>query len=148
MILSDVVNVRKKRDRKTRVGRGSGSGLGKTCGKGHRGAKCRAGWGGLTGYEGGQMPLFRSIPRRGFNNKRFQIPVASINLRDLDAFDDGAEITPENLREAGLVPRQSKLVKILGHGTLEKRFAIKANRFSRSAVQKIQAAGGTAEIIK
>ena len=148
MNLSDAVSARRKRDRKRRVGRGNGSGKGKTCGRGMRGAKSRSGAGGKLTYEGGQMPLFRSLPRRGFNNKRFQIPCGCVNLKDLASIDSGAEVTPDVLREAGLISRTAKIVKVLGDGTLDRPLTIKAHKFSKAALEKIEAAGGTAEIIK
>jgi len=148
MNLSDVVSVRKKRDRKRRVGRGEGSGRGKTSSRGMRGAKSRAGWGGKLGYEGGQMPLFRALPRRGFNNKRFRIPCGIINVSDLARFADNAEVTPELLREMGLITRREELVKVLGDGEIAKPLTVKAHRFSKSAAEKIQAAGGKVEVIQ
>jgi len=147
MNLTDVTSTPRKRDRRRRVGRGNGSGKGKTCGRGMRGAKSRSGAGGKLTYEGGQMPLFRSLPRRGFSNQRFRIPCGCVNLKDLAAMEDGT-ITPEVLREAGLIKRTATIVKVLGEGTLDRPVTVKAHRFSKTAVEKIEAAGGRAEIIR
>ncbi|HUS58046.1 MAG TPA: 50S ribosomal protein L15 [Planctomycetota bacterium] len=148
MNLSDVHSVRIKRDRRRRVGRGEGSGRGKTSSRGMRGAASRTGAGGKISYEGGQMPMFRALPRRGFNNKRFQIPHEVVNLCDLAQFAAGTEVTPEVLMEAGLIGRRVELVKVLGNGAIEKPLTVKAHKFSNAAVEKIQAAGGKVEIIQ
>ncbi len=131
----------------TRRGRGPGSGLGKTSGKGHKGQNARSGGGVRPGFEGGQLPLFRRLPKRGFSNARFKIEYATINVGDLNKFEDGAVITPELLKEMGILKKQLAGVKILGNGTLEKKLTIKANRFSKSAVEKIEKIGGKAEVI-
>jgi large subunit ribosomal protein L15 len=148
MNLSDVTSTPRKRDRRRRVGRGNGSGRGKTCSRGMRGANCRSGSGGKPAYEGGQMPLFRRLPRRGFNNKRFRIPSGHINIQDIAEMQNSAEITPELLREAGLIGRKARIVKVLGEGTLDRPVTVKAHKFSKAAVEKIEAAGGTVEIIR
>jgi len=147
MNLNEATDVNRKRDRKRRVGRGNGSGNGKTCGRGMRGARCRAGYGGMLSYEGGQMPWFRRLPRRGFNNKRFRLPIGHVNLSDLNRLEGVAEITPEVLRERGLISRTTEIVKVLGDGNVEKPLAVKAHRFSKSAVEKIEAAGGSVEVL-
>ncbi len=130
-----------------RVGRGTGSGLGKTSGKGHKGQNARSGGGVRPGFEGGQLPLFRRIPKRGFSNDRFKVEYAVINLSDLNNFEDGAIVTPELLKEMGLVKNQLSGIKVLGSGTLEKKLIVKANRFSETAKENIEKLGGKAEVI-
>ena len=130
-----------------RVGRGIGSGLGKTSGKGHKGQNARSGGGVRPGFEGGQMPLFRRIPKRGFNNKRFATVYATINLSDLNRFNDGDTVTPELLKEMGIVKKQLAGIKVLANGKLEKKVNVKAHRFSSKAVTKIEELGGTTEVI-
>ena len=128
-----------------RVGRGHGSGNGKTAGKGHKGQKARSG-SPRPGFEGGQMPLYRRIPKRGFtciNHK----DIVAINVSVLDRFEDGAEVTVDTLVECGIVKNPRDGVKILGHGELTKKLTVKANAFSKSAVEKIEALGGKAEVI-
>ena len=129
-----------------RIGRGQGSGQGKTAGKGHKGQKARAGHGMRPGFEGGQMPLARRLPKRGFNNI-FGTTYAPVNVSALEKFEDGAEVTAESLREAGIVKNALDGVKILGNGTLTKKLTVKAAAFSASAKEKIEAAGGKAEVI-
>ncbi len=124
-----------------RVGRGPGSGTGKTAGRGHKGQKSRSGYSRRLGFEGGQMPLIRRVPKRGFTNI-FRKQVAVVNLRDLAGFE--GEVTPESLLERGLV-RRGLAVKILGEGDVSSPLAVKAHRFSRSARAKIEAAGGSCE---
>lgn len=128
-----------------RVGRGSGSGLGTTAGRGMNGQKSRSGGGTRLGFEGGQMPLYRRIPKRGFTNI-WKTEWAILNVADLNVFEDGTEVTPELLLEAGLIKKVLDGVKILGEGTLEKKVTVKAHKFSKSAVEKIEAAGGKAEV--
>ena len=130
-----------------RVGRGVGSGNGKTSGKGHKGQNARSGGGVRPGFEGGQLPLFRRLPKRGFTNARFKTEYAVINLSDLNNFDNNAEITPELLKEMGILKKQLSGVKVLGNGELTKKLTVKANKFSSSAVEKIEAKGGKAEVI-
>ena len=131
-----------------RVGRGHGSGNGKTAGKGHKGQNVRSGGGVRPGFEGGQMPLYRRLPKRGFNNYNFATKYAIVNLSDLEAkFEDGAVIDVEALIACGLVKNQYDGVKILGNGGLTKKFTVKAAAFSKSATEKIEAAGGKAEVI-
>lgn len=133
---------------KKRVGRGPGSGLGKTSGRGENGQKSRSGASIPAWFQGGQTPLFRRIPKRGFNNARFRVEYATINLSDLNKmFNDGDVVTPELLKEKGIIKKQLCGVKVLGNGELEKKLTIKANRFSSSAVTKIESAGGKAEVI-
>ena len=130
-----------------RIGRGAGSGQGKTAGKGHKGQKARAGRGMRPGFEGGQMPLQRRLPKRGFNNI-FRKVIVAINVADLNAkFEDGAVVDAEALKSAGLVKNYFDGVKILGNGELTKKLTVKANAFSETAKQKIEAAGGNAEVI-
>jgi large subunit ribosomal protein L15 len=129
-----------------RIGRGHGSGNGKTAGKGHKGQKARAGHGMRPGFEGGQMPLQRRIPKRGFNNI-FADDITAINVERLNAFDNGAVVDAAALVKAGVVSKIVDGVKILGRGELTKKLTVKANAFSESAKQKIEAAGGKAEVI-
>ncbi len=130
-----------------RVGRGPGSGIGKTAGRGENGQNSRSGGGVRIGFEGGQTPLFRRIPKRGFSNARFKKVYAIINLDDLNKFEDGAEVTPEILKDMGLVKKQLDGVKVLGNGTLEKKLTVKANKFSKTAKEAIEKTGGKAEVI-
>ena len=132
---------------KKRVGRGIGSGLGKTSGKGHKGQNARSGGGVRQGFEGGQLPLFRRLPKRGFSNAMFKVRYAVINLSDLNKFEDGAVITPELLSEMGLVKKQLDGIKVLGNGKLEKKLVVKAHRFSDVAKEQIEKLGGKAEVI-
>ena len=130
-----------------RIGRGPGSGTGKTSGKGHKGQNARSGGGVRPGFEGGQIPLFRRLPKRGFSNANFKKEYAIINLNDLNRFNDGDVVTPELLKEKGIVKKQLCGIKVLGNGNLEKKLTVRANRFSSSAITKIESAGGTAEVI-
>jgi len=142
MNLNDVNRGIKKRKKRKRLGRGPGSGHGKTCGRGHKGQASRAGWSVHPTFEGGQMPLVRRIPKRGFNN-RWARTVAIVNLGDLEKlFDDGAEVTPEVLKDMNLAKGRYDVLKVLGNGQLTKKLNVSAHRFSRSATEKIQAAGG------
>lgn len=129
-----------------RLGRGQGSGQGKTAGKGHKGQLARSGGGSAMGFEGGQTPIFRRIPKRGFTNFT-RVEYAIVNVEALNRFDDGVEVTPTLLFEAGLVKKELDGIKILGVGTLEKKLTVKANKFSKSAVTLIEQAGGKAEVI-
>ncbi len=130
-----------------RIGRGAGSGQGKTAGKGHKGQKARAGRGMRPGFEGGQMPLQRRVPKRGFNNI-FRDVVVTVNVADLEAkFDNGAVVDVVALKDAGLVKNYFDSVKVLGNGELTKSLEVKVNAYSESAKQKIEAAGGKAEVI-
>ena len=130
-----------------RLGRGTGSGLGKTSGTGHKGQNARSGGGVRPGFEGGQLPLFRRLPKRGFSNAMFKVEYATINLSDLEKFEDGAVVTPELLKEMGILKKQLAGVKVLGNGKLTKKLTVKASKFSASAVEKIEAIGGKAEVI-
>ncbi len=129
-----------------RLGRGVGSGTGKTAGRGTKGHNSRSGGGVRPGFEGGQMPLYRRIPKRGFTNI-FATNYSEINLDTLNRFEDGTEVTPEMLKELGIVKKQLDGVKVLGRGELEKKLIVKAHKFSKSAVEKIEAAGGKVEVI-
>ncbi|GAA3411911.1 50S ribosomal protein L15 [Paenibacillus hodogayensis] len=131
---------------RNRVGRGIGSGNGKTSGKGHKGQNARSGGGVRPGFEGGQNPLYRRLPKRGFNN-RFRTEYAIVNLSDLNQFSAGTEVTPELLLQSGVVKNPKDGIKILGNGELTVVLTVKANKFSESAVEKIQAAGGKTEVI-
>ena len=129
-----------------RIGRGHGSGQGKTAGKGHKGQKARAGRGMQWGFEGGQWPLQRRLPTRGFVNN-FATRYTAVNVAALNAFEDGATVDTEALKKAGLVKKIGDGIKVLGTGTLEKKLTVKAVAFSESAKAKIEAAGGKAEVI-
>ena len=132
---------------KKRVGRGSGSGLGKTSGRGQKGQKARSGGSINPVFEGGQLPLYRRIPKRGFTNAKFKTVYAVINVADLNVFEDGTVVTPALLKETGLVKNQLDGIKVLGNGNLEKKLTIQANKFSASALEKIKEAGSKAEVI-
>lgn len=129
------------------VGRGPGSGHGKTSGRGEKGQKARSGASIHAWFEGGQTPLYKRVPRRGFNNKRFETKFAVINVSDLNRFKDGEVITPELLRESGLIKKELNGIKVLGNGTLEKKLTVKANIFTNTAITKIEELGGTTEVI-
>jgi large subunit ribosomal protein L15 len=131
-----------------RVGRGPGSGMGKTSTRGENGQKSRSGASISAWFQGGQTPLYRRIPKRGFNNKRFRTEFATINLSDLNKFfKNGDVVTPEILKERGIIKKELAGIKVLANGTLEKKLTIKAQRFSSKAVTKIEEAGGKAEVI-
>ena len=129
-----------------RKGRGSGSGNGKTAGKGHKGQNARSGGGVRPGFEGGQMPLTRRLPKRGFNNI-FAKPLEAINVSDLEKFEDGAVVDAKALLDAGVLSKCRYGVKILGNGEISKKLTVKASAFSETAKEKIEAAGGKAEVI-
>ena len=129
-----------------RLGRGVGSGLGKTSGKGHKGAKARSGGGKRPGFEGGQMPLARRVPKKGFTNI-FGTDYATVNVENLNVFEDGTVIDVETLKNAGLIRKELGGLKILGNGELTKKLTVKAAKFTASAKEKIEAVGGTAEVI-
>jgi len=129
---------------KKRVGRGEGNGHGKTCCRGHKGAGARSGYSLRPGFEGGQMPLFRKLPQRGFNRTRFQTPCAVINLYDLDKIS-GDVVDLSTLKEAGLIRSNSTLAKLLGNGSVDRPYKVKLAACSKSAREKIEAAGGTVE---
>jgi large subunit ribosomal protein L15 len=130
-----------------RVGRGNGSGMGKTSTRGEKGQKSRSGVSIKPWFEGGQSPFYRRIPKRGFNNARFTTRFAIINLSDLNRFNDGDEVTLELLKEKGIIKKELSGLKVLGNGELTKKVTVKANRFSSKAVTKIESVGGTAEVI-
>lgn len=129
-----------------RIGRGPASGQGKTAGKGHKGQKARSGGGVRIGFEGGQMPLQRRIPKRGFNNI-FATHYAIVNVADLDQFENGSVVDAETLKNAGLVKKTLDGIKVLGNGEISKNLTVKATAFSASAKAKIEAAGGKAEVM-
>lgn len=129
------------------LGRGRGSGLGKTSGKGHKGQNARSGGGVRAVFEGGQTPLYRRLPKRGFNNYEFQTKYAVINVSDLNRFENGTVVTPALLKEVGLVKKQLDGIKILGNGTLEKKLTVSAHKFSKTAVEKIEASGSKIEVM-
>lgn len=133
---------------KKRVGRGTGSGLGKTSGRGHKGQNARSGGGVRPGFEGGQMPLFRRLPKRGFTNI-FAKEWAEVNVEALNDFEQGTVVTPELLIEKGIVKKQKAKdgVRVLGNGDIKVALTVKAHHFSKSAAEKIEAAGGKAEVI-
>ena len=134
------------RQTRKRIGRGIGSGTGKTAGKGHKGQNARSGGGVRLGFEGGQNPLYRRLPKRGFNNisrKEYAI----VNIEELNKFAAGTEVTPELLMESGIVKAPKSGIKVLGNGEITVKLTVKANKFSQSAVDKITAAGGQTEVI-
>ena len=147
MKLNELMQNNGARTLRRRVGRGPGSGLGKTSGKGEKGQKARSGVSIPATFEGGQLPLYRRLPKRGFSNAQFKIKYAIINVCELNRFDDGAVVTPEILHDAGLLKNQLDGVKVLGNGTLEKKLTIKAHKFSKEAVNKIEKSGSTLEVI-
>ena len=135
------------RHKKKRLGQGPGSGLGKTSGKGQKGQKARSGGGKGAVFEGGQLPLYRRIPKRGFSNAKFKTVYAVINVEDLNVFEDGTVVTEALLKDTGLVKKQLDGIKVLGNGKLEKKLTIQASKFSASALEKIKEAGSKAEVI-
>ena len=134
------------RKNRKRIGRGIGSGTGKTAGKGHKGQLARSGGGPRPGFEGGQLPLFQRLPKRGFNNVNHK-EYAIVNLRDLNVFEDGDVVTPEVLLERRIISKHKDGVKILVYGSLTKKITVKANLFSKNALTAIESVGGTAEVI-
>jgi len=144
--LQDLVSVKGSTRSKRRIGRGHGSGWGKTAGKGHKGQNARSGGGVRPGFEGGQMPLQRRIPKRGFNNI-FAKKVVAVNVGELEKFGEGSVIDANELISMGLVNRSFDKIKILGEGNLTKNLTVKAQMFSKSAKEKIESAGGKAEVI-
>ena len=141
MKLHELTNLEAK-DRK-RIGRGPG----KTAGKGHKGQNARSGGGVRPGFEGGQLPLYRRLSKRGFNNYNFRTVYATVNVSDLERFDEGTVVTVELLKEVGLVKKELDGVKVLGNGELSKKLTVKANKFSETAKEKIENVGGTIEVI-
>jgi large subunit ribosomal protein L15 len=147
MDLSNLKPARGAKQTKKRVGRGPGSGNGKTAGRGHKGAQSRSGYSFKRGFEGGQMPLHRRLPKRGFNNL-FRTEYAVVNLDQLEArFDQGATVTPDTLRETGLIHGKRLPIKVLGRGEVTKALTVQAHKFSGTAAEKLAAAGGKAEAI-
>lgn len=146
MQLNELYSVVGARHSKKRVGRGTGSGHGKTSGRGHKGQNSRSGGGVRPGYEGGQTPLFKRLPKRGFTNVNRK-EYAIVNIQDLNAFEAGSVVTIEALQEKGFVKKIYDGVKVLGNGTLEHNLTVKANKFSKSAEAAIKAAGGNIEVI-
>lgn len=132
--------------KRKRLGRGPGSGTGKTSGKGHKGQKSRSGYSQRAGFEGGQMPLYRRVPKRGFHNI-FAKKYAILNVSSLNHFDEGMTVTPELARKEGLFKKLQDGLRILGQGTLEKKLTVRAHHFSESARKKIEEAGGTVEVL-
>lgn len=130
-----------------RIGRGIGSGSGKTSGRGHKGWGARSGSSRRPGYEGGQMPIYRRVPKRGFTNARFRTDYTVINVDRLDAFADGAEVDLQAVLDQGLVSMNTPLLKVLGDGELKKKLTVKAQKFSKTAQEKITAAGGSVVLI-
>ena len=128
-----------------RLGRGTGSGLGKTSGKGHKGAKARSGGGKRPGFEGGQMPLTMRLPKRGFTNK-WRVEYATVNVERLNIFEDGEVVTPVELVESGILKNVQDGVKILGNGEITRKLTVKATKFTQTAKEKIEAAGGKVEV--
>ena len=148
MNLHELCPAEGSRKKKKRLGQGLGSGKGKTAGKGHKGQKARAGVSIKANFEGGQMPLARRIPKRGFSNYRFAVRYEIVNVADLEErFDAGSEVTAESLYALRLISGADKPVKILGVGELSKNLSVHANAYSASAAKKIEAAGGKAEVI-
>ena len=147
MKLHELSKVEGSTHRRKVVGRGPGSGHGKTSGRGEKGQKARSGGGVHIWFEGGQTPLYKRLPRRGFSNARFATKYAVVNVSDLNRFKDGEVVTPELLIESGLVKKELNGIKILGNGKLEKKLTVKANRFTNSAIAKIEELGGTTEVI-
>ena len=147
MNLADVRAAYIPRKKRKRVGRGPGSGHGKTCGRGTKGQQSRSGGGTRPGFEGGQMPLFRRLPKRGFNNSKFRTVYAIVNVGQLEAaFDDGTTVDVAAIRAAHLVNAKTGPIKVLGSGELTKKLNVQADRFSGSAKAKIEAAGGQAAV--
>lgn len=147
MLNYEITSIAGKKKARRRVGRGNGSGYGKTSGRGHKGAGCRAGSVSKTLNEGGQMPLYRRLPKRGFNNYNFATNYDIINISQLERFEDGASVGIEQLLQAGLLGGLKAKVKILGDGELTKKLQVSAHKFSKSAEEKIVASGGTAQVI-
>lgn len=147
MKLHELQYVEGSRSNDYRRGRGIGSGNGKTAGKGHKGQNSRSGGGVALGFEGGQMPLWRRLPKRGFKNVN-RVAYATVNVGDLSRFDENTVVTPALLKEVGLVKKEYAGVKVLGAGKLEKKLTVQAHKFSQTAEEAIKNAGGTAELIK
>jgi large subunit ribosomal protein L15 len=147
MLNHEITTVAGKNKCRRRVGRGTGSGHGKTCGRGHKGGGSRAGSTSVSLYEGGQMPLFRRLPKRGFSNYRFATRCEIVNVSQLERFEDGADVGLKQLSDAGLIDSIKSRIKILGNGDLTKKLQVTAHRFSKTAEHKIVASGGKAKMI-
>jgi len=147
MLNHEITSIAGRYKVRKRLGRGPGTGHGKTCGRGHKGSGSRAGSTSMSLYEGGQMPLFRRLPKRGFSNVRFAERREIVNVAQLERFDDGSEIGVEQLSAAGLIDSVKNKIKILGNGDLTKRLQVTAHKFSKTAEQKIMGCGGTAKVI-
>jgi len=147
MLNHEITSFAGKHKARKRVGRGTGTGRGKTCGRGHKGSRSRSGASLTSLYEGGQMPLFRRLPKRGFSNYNFQTRYKIINVSQLERFDEGTDVGIEQLSNAGLIDSLRNKVKILGDGELTKKLQVMAHKFSKAAEQKIVASGGTAKVI-
>jgi large subunit ribosomal protein L15 len=148
MLDYEVTSIAGKHRTRRRVGRGTGTGRGKTCGRGHKGSGSRAGASSRSLYEGGQMPLFRRLPKFGFSNYKFATRYEIVNVLQLERFDDGAAVGIEQLSGAGLIDSSKSKVKILGSGELTKKLEVTAHKFSKAAEQKIIGCGGTAKVIE
>jgi large subunit ribosomal protein L15 len=146
--LTDIKKSKRHAKLRTRVGRGIGSGHGKTSGRGHKGMKSRSGYSRRLSHEGGQMPLFRRMPKVGFSNVRWSDPVTVLNVEDLNRFKAGSEIGPNEMRDAGLIKGKLFELKILGRGEIAAALTVRAHAFSASAVEKITKAGGKTEVIE
>ena len=147
MLNYEITSIVGKHKRRRRVGRGTGTGHGKTCGRGHKGSGSRAGSRSASLYEGGQMPLFRRLPKRGFSNYKFVTRYQIVNVSQLERFDEGAAVGIEQLSDAGLIDSLKTKVKILGDGELTRKLQVSAHKFSKTAEQKIVGCGGTAKLI-
>ena len=147
MSKTNITSVAGRNKARKRIGRGSGSGHGKTAGRGHKGQKSRSGAKIGLLFEGGQMPLFRRLPKRGFSNFKFAMRYEIVNVSQLERFEDGADVGLQQLSEAGLIDNTKNKVKILGDGELTKRLKVTAHKFSRTAEQKIVASGGAVEVV-
>jgi len=147
MLSHEITSVVGKHKIRNRVGRGIGSGHGKTCGKGHKGSLSRSGASITLLYEGGQTPFYRRLPKQGFSNFKFATRYEIVNVSQLERFDDGSAVGVEQLSVAGLVGNSKSKIKILGDGELTKKLQITANKFSKTAEQKIVASGGTAKVV-
>jgi large subunit ribosomal protein L15 len=147
MLNHEITSIAGKNKASKRCGRGPGSGLGKTCGRGHKGSRSRAGATSQSLYEGGQMPLFRRLPKRGFSNYKFASRYEIVNVSQLERFSDGQNVGLDELSVAGLIRNRECKVKILGDGDLTKNLQVEAHKFSKTAEQKIVASGGTVRLI-
>lgn len=143
MDLTTVCSKGTKYASRTRIGRGTGSGSGKTSGRGHKGRGQRSGASRRAGYEGGQMPIYRQVPKRGFTNARFRTLYTIINVSDLNSFEDGSTVDLKSILDGGLASKTTDLLKLLGNGEITRKLTVRAQKFSKSARTKIEAAGGT-----